>query len=173
MTRLLKLVALALVMTLIAAACGSDSGGSAAPADDPLVQAVVADILAEEDGLTADRGEAECFAGGVVGGIGADRLAELGVTVDNVGSLDDFTWSEDEANLIIDKMFDCTDVSQSFVDDLGGSGMTSEQTACLADAFDKDTMRKFFVAALTGDESADSFTAIAEAMSGCGLDLFG
>ncbi len=174
MKRLIKVVALGLGMALIAAACGNDSsGGSTAPADDPLVQAVVDDILAEGDGLTADRGEAECFAGGVVGGIGGSRLAELGVTAENVGDLDEYSWTEDEARLIIDKMFDCMDPAGSFADDLAVDGMTDEQTACLAGAFDEDTLKNFFVGGLIGEQPTDFFAVIGEAMSSCGLDAFG
>jgi hypothetical protein len=169
MTRLLKMVALAVGMTLIAAACGSDSGGGTAPADDPLVQAVVDDILSDGNGITNDRGEAECFAGGVVGGIGTARLVELGVTVDNVGSLDDYAWTDREANVIIDKMFECTDAAAGFVADLGGDSMTSEDSACLVGVFDEDTIRKFFIAGLTGDESLDLFTDLADAFGACGI----
>jgi hypothetical protein len=174
MKRLIKVAALGVGMALIAAACGNDSsGGSVASADDPLVQAVVEDILSDDGSLTSDRGEAECFAGGVVGGIGGSRLAELGVTADNVGDLDEYTWSEDEARLIIDKMFDCMDPAGTFVEDLSVDGMTDEQTACLAGAFDEDTLKDFFVGGLTGEQPTDFFATIGEAMSSCGLDAFG
>ena len=173
MKRLIKVVALGLGMALIAAACGNDTGGGAAPADDPLVSAIVDDILSDSGGMTDDRGEAECFAGGVVGGLGGSRLAELGVTPDNVGELDEYTWTDDEARLIIDKMFECMDPAQSFFDDLAIDGMTDEQTACLAGAFDEDTLKEFFVGGLTGEQPTDFFATIGAAMSECGLDAFG
>ena len=171
MTRLMKLVALGLGMALIAAACGSDGGS--APADDPLVQAIVDDILTEEDSLTTDRGEAECFARGLVGEIGGDRLGQLGVTVADVGDLEDFDWSEAEANVIIDKVFDCTDAAANFVSDLGGDTMTADQRACLIEVFDEDTIRNFFITSLTGGESLDIFSDLADAFSACEIDAFG
>ena len=55
---------------------GDDGGGS----DDPLVQAIATWMSADDDLPPFDDEEAECVAVGVVDGIGADRLEELGVT---------------------------------------------------------------------------------------------
>lgn len=167
MRRLTKMVALGLGLILLASACSDDDGGGAS-ADDPLVVAIVDDIVNNDAPFTTDRGDAECFAGGVVGEIGNDRLAELGVTAENVGDLDDFAWTEDEVNVIIDKLFGCIDVKDSFARSLQGPEADDGVTSCISGELSDDSIRAFFAASFSGVES-DSFDEISAAMAACGL----
>ena len=64
------------------AACGSGDDGLA-DADDPLVQSIAVAMSEDEgDMLLGDPADSECFAQRIVGDLGPDRLAELGITVD-------------------------------------------------------------------------------------------
>ena len=70
-------MALVTALSLVAASCGDDGGD--ASADSPLVQAIIDDVMADEDPLSTDRAEVECFVTGIVGSLGEDRLRELGI----------------------------------------------------------------------------------------------
>lgn len=170
-----KNLAVLSALVLLGSACGDDGGGgTTAPADDPLVQAIVDDIIAEGDGLTADRAEAECFVGGVVGEIGTARLNALGVTETNVPALDEIGWTEAEAGTVVDAMFDCVDVADGFVDQMELAELDETQRACVNEAFSEDVLKEFMVGTLTGDaDDGQAFVALMGELSACGVDPFG
>lgn len=170
MNRFLRLLAIAAGLALVAGACGDDGGdGGAASVDDPLVQAIVDDMLADGS-MGADQAQAECFASRVVGGVGNDRLTELGVTPDNVGELDEIAWTQDEAELIVDELFECTDVEDGFAGSMVSDELDEEQSECIADAFGTDRLKDFFVTNLMGEEPTGFLTDVASAMEECGID---
>lgn len=176
MKKTLKLVAALAAVAMMAGACGDDDGGGggSASADSPLVQAIVDDVMADSDGITTDRAEAECFVGGVVGTLGEDRLNELGVTEDNVVGLDEIEWTEDEATSVVDKMFDCIDMGESFIEQMEFGDLDDEQTACVQDVFSEDVLKGFFVGTLTNDEEAASgLFALFGELADCGVDIAG
>lgn len=170
MNRFLRRLAIVMGLVLVAGACGDDDGGSAASTDDPLVQAIVDEMLADETNPAASRDEAECFASGVVGAIGTDRLNELGVTPDDVGSLDEIGFERAEVEVVVDEMFDCTSAAEEFVNQFSVDGMSDEDAACLADAFGEDKLKEFMVSAFLDEEPSDLFATITTAMNDCGID---
>ena len=147
----------ALVAT--AAACGGDDdgggGGDEAAADTPIGQALTAEFTSEsDDSPIGTEEEARCVAGGIVAGIGEDRLEELGVTPDSVGEIEDIAFSADEANEIVDAMFSCVDVktalAEEFEADFGAEG-----GECLADGLGDDLLRELMASSFLGDESEE------------------
>ncbi|MEQ8840954.1 MAG: hypothetical protein RIB98_08230 [Acidimicrobiales bacterium] len=174
MTNLLKIATALLSVVLLAGACGDDDGGggNAAPSDSPLVQAIADDMMDDEGSLTADRSEAECFASNVVGTVGEDRLNELGVTAADVGDIDGVAWTQSEAETIVDGMFSCIDMGESFVDDMDFGELDSEQEACIRGIFTEDVLKGFFVSSLTGDDEAGAgIFALMGEVAGCGIEL--
>ncbi len=128
------------------------------PTDDPLVAALSASIRepgSSDDALpTAE--EASCSAQGTVDTIGADRLAELGVTADRVpAELSEYGFDPDELEAVVDIELGCIDfrrlLSETFVADgvLGESG-----AECLAAAFPADLLRLAALAEGRGDTEA-------------------
>lgn len=174
MKKTLKLVAALTAVVMMAGACGDDDGGGggSASADSPLVQAIVDDMMADEGAMTSDRGEAECFVGGVVGGVGEDRLTELGVTESNVPALDEIEWTQGEAESIVDSMFDCIDMGESFMSEMEFGDLDDAQTECVQGVFTEDVLKDFFVASLTNDEEAGSgIMALFGELAECGIDF--
>ncbi len=169
-----KIIAALVSVVVLATACGDDGGGgNAVAADDPLVQAIVDDVMAESDSLTADRAEAECFVGGVVGTIGKDRLTALGVSESNVPGLDEIDWTEDEARAVVDSMFDCLDPAESFIDSMDLGELDDEQTSCVRGVFSEDVLKDFFVSTFTGDEEGGAgIFALMGQLAECGVNFF-
>lgn len=176
MTKTLKIVAVLASLVLLASACGDDSGsGSAASADDPLVQAIVDDIMSDGDGIgiTTDRGEAECFVGNVVGTIGKDRLTALGVLESNVAALNEIEWTEGEARSVVDNMFGCMDLTNNFVEQMELGDLDGVQTDCVRGVFTEDVLKDLFLAEFSGDESgASGIFSLMGDLTDCGIDLF-
>ena len=170
----LKTVALLAAVLLMATACGDDGGGGgSASVDDPLVQAIVDDIMADGDGLTTERSEAECFVSRVVGTIGNERLTALGVTETNVAGLDEIDWTEAEARSVVDDMFGCMDLTENFITQMELGDLDADQTSCVREVFTDDVLKDFFVASFTDDEAggASIFSLLGQ-LSECGIDLF-
>jgi hypothetical protein len=173
-TKLYGLVA-AVALVFGAAACGGDddsSGGGGADADSPLVQALAANMV-EEGGESpvANQEEAECWASGVVGGIGEDRLGELGVTPESVGDIEDLDLTDEEVAVVVDSLFDCADVQQAFAD-MFAADFGDEAATCIADKLDEDFVKQAMSASIAGDDaepSAEFLEAFGTIASECGL----
>lgn len=167
---------LAIVAT--AAACGGDDeggdGGDAA--DSPLGQALSAELLSEEDSPIETQEQADCVAGGIVSGVGEDRLAELGVTADNVGDgeIEDLAFTEEEAGSVVDALFDCVDVREAlaaeFATDFGEEG-----GSCVAENLDEQLLRDLMTSAFLGGEDEEMpdefFQAFLDIAAECDLPL--
>ena len=171
-----SLAILALVATV--AACGGDDsdGGDTAAADTPVGRALTEEFMAEsDDSPISTEEEARCVAGGIVSGIGEDRLEELGVTADSaVGSeIDDIDFTADEVSTIVDAMFDCVDVQAAlateFEEDFGAEG-----AQCVAENLDEDLMRDLMASSMVGDEEEmpqEFFQAFLDVAAECDLPL--
>ncbi len=158
-----------LALTLIAAGCGGSDGGER---DQALVDALTNDILSDSDPFTSDADEARCVGEGTYDALGADRLAELGITV-NSPNPDDADLNRDDATGVIDAIFDCVDMKAGFATSIEGDGVTSEQANCVADEFGNDGLKELFIDSLVAadDEGpTDAFIAsFTEAAAECGL----
>lgn len=175
MSATLKIMATLMTVVVLATACGDDGGGggSAVSANDPLVQAIVDDVLADSNGITADRGEAECFVTGVVGTVGKARLSELGVTETNIQNLDEIDWTDQEAESVIDDMFRCMDMAQTFVQQMDLGDLDSAQSDCVRGVFTEDVLKDFFLASFRNEDPGEGIFGLFGQLADCGLDGFG
>ncbi|MFM8855866.1 MAG: hypothetical protein ACKOI2_01405 [Actinomycetota bacterium] len=136
---------------LIVGGCGgSDSSSSA---DSPLVEALSSEIYAESASGVSTEEEATCVAGSIVTGIGPERLEELGMTVDNVGDIEDYQFSDDEIDVIVDSLVGCVDVKAALAQEMT-SQWGGEGAECVAENLNDDFIRTIMAAALR-DPSAE------------------
>jgi hypothetical protein len=165
------LAAAALTVGLGACGGGDDEGGAAGS---PLAEALAADILDEAEGSpVATEEEANCWANQIVDEIGEDRLEELGMTVDNVGDIEDYDFTDEEMSSMVDSMFDCIDVKAAFAEEFEAD-FGAEGAECLADALDEDLVKEVMLAEQTGDEpSAEFMQTFLDIAAECNLDLGG
>ncbi len=143
-----RLIPLAIVVAVIAAACGDD-----APAADPAMVANLSQRIAENQAgsgtfdMTDD--EVECFAIGIIELFGGERIT-AGMDLD----FSDFmaTATAGERREVVDIMLGCVDLGDDLARELGGEGELSEDAArCLADTMlESDAFR---------DATAESFVS--------------
>ena len=170
-TRTTALIAAA-TLAVGLSACGGGDDSAGGDASSPLAEAIAADMMEESEGSpVATQEEANCWANKIVSDIGEDRLEELGVTVDNVGDIEDLDLTDEEMNTLIDGMFGCVDVkamfAEQFEEDFGAEG-----AQCLADALDEDFVREAMVAEQEGTEpSADFMQAFLDIAAECDLPI--
>ena len=169
MTRKHLVATILLALTLIAAGCGGSDGGER---DQALFDALTNDILSDSDPFTTDADEARCVSEGTYDALGADRLAELGITVDSPDP-DDADLSRDDASDVVDTIFDCVDMKASFATSMEGDGITSEQATCMADEFGNDGLKTLFIDAMVAADDAqpsdDFIASFTAAAATCGL----
>ncbi|MEM9563381.1 MAG: hypothetical protein AAGA93_12225 [Actinomycetota bacterium] len=171
----IRLFTAACAAVLLVSACGDGTDASSG-ADTAIGQALTQELMSDGDSPIGTEEQARCMAGDIVDNIGEDRLTELGVTEDNVGSIDEIDFSEGEVDTIVDSMFDCVDVraamAEEFVADFGEEG-----ASCLADNLPEDFLRTAMASGLTGSEDvdgeADFFQAMLDVAAECDLDVFG
>ncbi len=108
---------------------GCSSGGDDA-AETPIGQALTEKFL-QEGGVTTEE-QARCVAGGIVGGVGEDRIEELGFTPDNVDMIEGADFTDDEIDTMVDAYFDCVDVRQVIVANLAAD-VGDETADCVAE----------------------------------------
>ncbi|MEM7285116.1 MAG: hypothetical protein AAF480_02100 [Actinomycetota bacterium] len=170
-----KLMIILGAIAIVASACGGDDDdGGVAAADSPLVSAIADEIVdgSDPDSPVGTRQEAECWAGRIVGGIGESRLAELGVSVNDVGELDEYDFSDGEIDTIVDSLGDCVDLralmAQEMVGDLG-----EDAANCVADAFDDGFLSDLMKASFRGEEPGgdEFFQTMLDIAAECDLPL--
>ena len=174
MTRTTALLAAAALTVGLGACGGGDEDGGAAAAS-PLAEALAADMLDDSEGSpVGTEEEANCWANQIVDDIGEDRLEELGMTVENVGDMEDYDFTDEELSTMVDGMFDCIDVKAAFAaefeEDFGAEG-----AKCVADALDEDLVKEAMLADQTGadEPSAEFMQAFLDIAAECNLDLGG
>ncbi len=143
---------------------------AAGPVDGDALAVALADEMMTDGGAVSTEAEAQCWAGRVVDDIGADRLAELGMTVDNVGDIQDLAFTPDETSLLVESLFDCVDVKTSFAKQFEAN-FGPEGAACIAEQLDEDLVKLAITSSIEGateppPEFLDAFGTIMET---CGL----
>ena len=137
----------------------------------PLVQALADEMMtdAQQDEFSATREEAECWASRVVDGIGPGRLAELGLTPDNVGGIDEYDFSDSEIDTIIDGLEDCLNIIDALAEQLE-SDFGVEGGQCVANALDGELLRDLFRSSFRNqDPPPEFFQAFVDIAVECGL----
>lgn len=155
--KITRLFVIAVAATLLLAACGDSDGGGDA---DPALVAALADELAspDDDGSPSPfpRDDAECAAEKIISGIGAGRLAELGVTADDVGEVEELDFTDSELDTIVDSLGDCSDLPRLMADQLAADGaLSAEDADCFADEFDEGLLKDVFKGVFQGEELGD------------------
>lgn len=172
MTRTTALLAAAALAFGLGACGGGDEEGGAAAS--PLAEALAADMLDSDSSPVGTEEEANCWANQIVDDIGEDRLEELGMTVENVGDMEDYEFTDEELSTMVDGMFECIDVKAAFAtqfeEDFGAEG-----AKCVADALDEDLVKEAMLADQSGadEPSAEFMQAFLDIAAECNLDLGG
>lgn len=173
MSRTTALLAAAALTVGLAACGGGDEEGDAA-ASSPLAEALATDMLDSDSSPVGTEEEANCWANQIVDDIGEDRLEELGMTVENVGDMEDYDFTDEELSTMVDGMFGCIDVKAAFAaefeEDFGAEG-----AKCVADALDEDLVKEAMLADQSGadEPSAEFMQAFLDIAAECNLDLGG
>lgn len=156
-------------------AAAEEPAATEAPPGGGSLAAALADNMMEDsaagDSPVATREEAECWANGIVDGIGEDRLTELGVTPESVGELEDLALTDDEVSTVVDSLFDCADVKQAFADSFAAD-FGAEAASCIAEGLDEDLVKQALSASIAGDDSqpsAEFLEAFTQLASDCGI----
>ena len=164
------------VAAVVLAGCSS-SDDSAGPADWPYsVDDYVAELTRQPDGLTEimDEGEAECFVGSVVEGIGLDRLAELEVTPEDFAASDSFDGlvPEEEGHLLtVDAMVECADFTEMV---LAEADADPEAERCLREEIEeRDLVLVFLSAESDTGSDAEVDAAVDRMLQACPDALLG
>lgn len=166
-----NLIAMVTLLAVIATACGG--GGSVDPSDSPLAQAMASQFAADEDAPFEDLSEAECFAGAAVGEIGEDRLSDLGVTVDNVGDIQEIDFTSSEVDTLVQAMSTCVDLKKAIAAQLEGD-FGAEPAACVAENLSDDVLAEAMRAGFAGAEagpSGDFLQAFISAAGACNVPI--
>ena len=144
----MRVIVVVATLTLAASACGGDSEPER---DQALVDALSSEILSDGDGFTTDQAEADCVAEGTYDAIGADRLAEVGITVDSPDpSAADLT--EAEIDELVDAVFGCVDMKASFAASIAGDDLSEDDATCIADELGDDGLKELTKQGLSADE---------------------
>ena len=160
-------LSVAVALTFLAASCG---GGT--DRDQALVEALANDLLAGEDALSNDQGEADCAAEKTYDALGEDRMNELGITVDSADpSSVDLT--EAEVDEVLDVLFDCIDMQASLARTIQGDDLNAEQADCVVGEIGDDGLRAMMRSGMSQveDPDVDLFTIVGEAAVACGVPL--
>ena len=151
---------------------GSDSARiGATPPEFPTAGEIPAPLLVEglvydftdrprdQDYWSPPSAQAECAAQGIVDGIGASRLSQLGYRVATPGaSLNDIPLSETERAIVIDQFSSCVDMQEGVASMLYGDGRMSPKTAtCVAKGLATQQMLGPFVEAFAFGRAVDPF----------------
>jgi len=137
---------LVLVPVLVATACApgafSDEGFPL-EAGDPALEAAIADALvtAEPDRAGAVTAEqAACVATAIVTGVGAEDLADYGVTVDEVPPLWSVDWFGRDGDRVAEAVEGCIDLEAVLLAELEARGATAAQLETVGSLVDADLL---------------------------------
>ena len=161
-----------LASVLVLSGCGASEEDEAKTA--------ISDYLmkqqSEDRMVTLKQDEADCISEGMVDGIGVDQLQEYGLLEeDNTVAEDVETpmMSKADAQVMVDSMFDCTDVMKTMKDELASSmgQQPPEVKACFEKALNEDAVRGMLVATFSGDQDKASKELVGPLMECTGQGL--
>ncbi|MFT7599163.1 MAG: hypothetical protein ACI8TP_002092 [Acidimicrobiales bacterium] len=140
---------------------------------DPELVAEISGSLATKFDYAANPADADCIASSVVSSVGAEGLAEAGVTV-ATPDLSAGTLSDEAGDSFVEALFDCVDVEQMMVDNMTGDDATADQARCVVDALGVERLKvglKYGLLDSAAAEMDEFFDAIEDAGTECGLDM--
>lgn len=143
-----------LVVAILAAACGD--GDELGEGEQALADALAVSMMsdADLDNPFTDTESAQCFADGMVGGLGIERLATLGLTAETQSQAAAFaSMSDDELDEIVEIALNCTDPEGAMAAELVATGISAGSATCLAEELGKTGFfREAFIAGFSGAE---------------------
>jgi hypothetical protein len=154
------MLAVAVLMAALGAACGDDDGGGGGSSSAEGQEYVDAIVASNDDSELTDD-ENECFARAFVDAVGVEQL-QGAVTPDEIredpeSSPEEFgiTLDEDQADAFWEDVNECMDVRAAFVEGLTeGEDMSQETVDCLEGAIDDDLLKRVLVTSLIEGEDA-------------------
>jgi hypothetical protein len=149
-----------LALTLLAGACGGD-GDDAQAHSDAIADGMMNNV---DPDSPLDREQAECFGDEVVARMGTDRLAAVGLSIEDLengaapGSVD---LSDDDVAAMTDAVTRCIDFGRIFVDEMTADlALSDESAGCLVDAINEaDFLRAFAESSFIDDAVAPELEA--------------
>ncbi len=134
---------------------------------DAYVEALEESVRTNGGMITAE--QASCYAPRLIEVLDAERLADAGVTPDELAESDDLEFpdvdlDEDEANEVYDIYEDCgLDIRSIFIEGvLLGSDLDDDEIACIESVVTDDKIRALMVGMIVvGEEEVDSIPEVA------------
>lgn len=163
------LLSAALASLLVLTACG---GGG----EDEEAKSAISDYLmqqqAEEQMIELEKKDSDCISEDMVDGIGVEKLKEYGFlnedgTVNEKAETPEM--AKEDAEVLVDSMFDCTEVMDTIADELSSSmgDQSAEVKQCFEDALTEESVRGMLVGTFSGDENAGQ--ELIEPLTKCAL----
>jgi hypothetical protein len=143
----------ALAAALVLGGCGADEEERAKES----ISTYLVDQQAAGQMIRLDEEGADCIADAMVDGIGVEQLQEYGLIDEDGRVVEDAQTTEmnrDDAEVMVDAVFDCTDVMATMEEELATAmgGQAPEVRECLEDALTEDLVREALVENFSGNE---------------------
>ena len=145
--------ALCALLLFSLSACGSSD-------EDTAKENIKASVLKENasvaGGTKLSEKQAECFADGMVDDVGVDKMKKYKLLDDDLKIIKDANptdMSEDDADATAAVITGCVDMKSLITDQINASAktdLTDEQSKCIDDAIDEDTIEKGLSASFQG-----------------------
>jgi len=148
-TTITRALAALLLAALVATACG---GGGTSEADQEFVDAIIASGTEE----FPDNVDVTCIAEGMVSGLGGASGIEdkYGLTPAAFAEDIEVEMQEDDARKVVDNMWECDGLSDSFYTDVAGSD-DADTVNCLKENISDDNVKTLLVSGFMGDSGAE------------------
>lgn len=145
-----RLMAVMMVVALATAACGN--GGDS---EEDLIAALTTALSEDADpgNPLTGTGVARCFAEEIVGNFGVDRLNEIGVTANDVGTPEEAVaqLTDGERTVFADSAIGCIDVTALLTAEFVEEGISPEASECIAEEVkDLEIVNQMFTAGVLG-----------------------
>jgi len=92
--------------------------------------------------------DASCFAEGIMGEVGLERINELDTGAGLEAGFADMTTAEQES--IVDSALGCIDFPAYMSEQLATAGLTEDQASCVSEGLDDDLIKQLFLAQISG-----------------------
>ena len=137
-------------------------GGCGGGEDAEAKEEISTYLMDQQEGqqmIDLEQEEADCISEGMVDGIGVDRLKEYNF-LDEDGTVNENPtepeMSNEDAETMVDAMFDCTDVMDTMQNELADSmgEQSPEVKECFDEALTEERVRALLVATFSGNQDA-------------------
>jgi protein involved in sex pheromone biosynthesis len=154
MMKKLGLVVLALMLVLVA--CGGDDAAGQSAEEQAKAAEIKAELLADTSATNpfADEAAATCFADGIVGEFGVERINALDTGSGLEAGMANMT--TEEQTKMADLALGCIDFQQVIKDQMAASGLPEETANCVADGLNEDMLRGLFLTQASGGDPSQN-----------------